>query len=97
MEPPGLCTCDRQAMGGHWSLLVRAVSVGSVVLDSKVGPCLGDGTSLSWTVELLNEAGGHVMAHLRNWRELSIPEVTAALEILLLSLVNDCGSFALAK
>lgn len=44
---PGLCTCDQQAGGGHWSLLVRAVSVQRVVLDSEAGTCLGDGISVS--------------------------------------------------
>lgn len=82
MNPPGLCTCDRQVIGGHWSLLGRAVSVASV-LNSKAGSFLGDGTSHSWIVGLVSEAGGHVMASLRHWRELSILEVTAALEILL--------------
>ena len=82
-EPaPGLRTWDKQAIGGLWSLLVRAVSVGSAVLDRIAGPCLGDGTSLSWTVRLVSEAGDHVLDGPRDWRELSILEVTAALEIL---------------
>lgn len=55
--------------------------MGSVVLDSKAGPCLGDGTS--WIVGLVSGAGGHVVADLKDWNELPVPEVTAALEILL--------------
>lgn len=41
-DPLGSCTCDRQATGGHWDLLGRAVSVGTAVPDGKAGPCLGE-------------------------------------------------------